>query len=193
MDRASLVSAMTSHEILEKSCQRQILNAVFRACMVAGSVRCQELYEACGGQFCSIGADRLNVGKHPGRGARAGTHPQEPLNILALSGGGAAGAFGAGAVAGTTRSGASLYSGTPLKHLIDAYVNDTYPHVGFSDFRAGTTRPLLRYAFACAQAGRLWIAFRRADDDRETEPVRTETQAAGTVGAHEAAVGRHTA
>ena len=31
-------------------------------------------------------------------------HPGEPLNILALSGGGAAGAFGAGAVAGLTRS-----------------------------------------------------------------------------------------
>jgi predicted acylesterase/phospholipase RssA len=109
------------------------------------------------------------------RGLRA----QEPLNILALSGGGAAGAFGAGAVAGLTRSGArpefrvvtgvsvgaliapyaflgstwdarlleaftsdaeehllqprglsvlfgsSLYSGGPLKRLIDAYVSDT--------------------------------------------------------------------
>src|SRR5579863_662274 len=106
-------------------------------------------------------------------------HGQEPLNILALSGGGAAGAFGAGAVAGLTHSGArpefrvvtgvsvgaliapyaflgstwdarlldaftsdagqhllqprglavlfgsSLYSGTPLKHLIDAHVSDT--------------------------------------------------------------------
>ena len=59
-----------------------------------------------------------------------------------------------------------------------AAVPTTYPHVGFFDFRAGTTRPLLRYAFACAQAGRLWTAFRHADDDRETEPVRTETQAA---------------
>src|SRR5580704_3775312 len=32
-------------------------------------------------------------------------HPGEPLNILALSGGGAYGAFGAGAVAGLTRTG----------------------------------------------------------------------------------------
>jgi hypothetical protein len=32
-------------------------------------------------------------------------HPEEPLNILALSGGGAYGAFGAGAVAGLTRAG----------------------------------------------------------------------------------------
>jgi hypothetical protein len=106
-------------------------------------------------------------------------HAEGPVNILALSGGGTAGAFGAGAVAGLTRSGArpdfavvtgvsagalvapyaflgpawdprlldaftgragdnllqsrglgvvfgsSLYSGAPLKHLIDAYVSDT--------------------------------------------------------------------
>ena len=58
-----------------------------------------------------------------------------------------------------------------------AAVPTTYPHVGFFDFRAGTTRPLLRYAFACAQAGRLWTAFRRADDDHRTAPVRAGTQA----------------
>jgi predicted acylesterase/phospholipase RssA len=105
-------------------------------------------------------------------------HPGEPLNILALSGGGAAGAFGAGAVAGLARSGtwpdfavvtgvsagaliapyaflgptwdarlldaftggsgdhllqsrglgavfgSSLYSGAPLKHLVDSYLSD---------------------------------------------------------------------
>jgi predicted acylesterase/phospholipase RssA len=108
------------------------------------------------------------------RALRAG----EPLNILALSGGGAGGAFGAGAVAGLTRSdarptfdvvtgvsagaliapyaflgptwdaqlleafsgvagdnllqsrgvgvifGSSMYSGRPLRQLIDAYVSD---------------------------------------------------------------------
>jgi predicted acylesterase/phospholipase RssA len=59
-----------------------------------------------------------------------------------------------------------------------AAVPATYPHVEFFDFRAPTTRPLLRYAYACAQAGRLWTAFRRVDDDRGTGPVRTETQAA---------------
>jgi predicted acylesterase/phospholipase RssA len=58
-----------------------------------------------------------------------------------------------------------------------AAVPTTYPHVDFFDFRARTTRPLVRYAYACAQAGRLWTAFRRADDDRETAPVRTKTQA----------------
>jgi predicted acylesterase/phospholipase RssA len=106
-------------------------------------------------------------------------HEGEPLNILAISGGGSGGAFGAGAVAGLTRSGSrpdfalvtgvsagalvapyaflgpawdaglldaftsetgdnllqsrgvgaifgsSLYRGTPLKRLVDAYVSDT--------------------------------------------------------------------
>jgi predicted acylesterase/phospholipase RssA len=106
-------------------------------------------------------------------------HPGEPLNILALSGGGAYGAFGAGAVAGLTRTssrpafavvtgvsvgaliapyaflgpawdadllevfasgaaehllqsrglgvifGSSLYSGRPLKELVDAHLSDT--------------------------------------------------------------------
>jgi predicted acylesterase/phospholipase RssA len=105
-------------------------------------------------------------------------HPGEPLSILALSGGGSGGAFGAGAVAGLTRTGArptfdvvtgvsagalvapyaflgpawdaqlqeaftgsagenllqsrglgvifgsSVYSGRPLRQLIDAYVSD---------------------------------------------------------------------
>jgi predicted acylesterase/phospholipase RssA len=58
-----------------------------------------------------------------------------------------------------------------------AAVPPTYPHVEFFDFRARTTRPLLRYAYACAQAGRLWTTLRRADEDRESAPVRTETQA----------------
>ena len=58
-----------------------------------------------------------------------------------------------------------------------AAVPTTYPHVDFFDFRARTTRPLLRYAYACAQAGRLWTAFRRADDDRETVRTRMETPA----------------
>ena len=106
-------------------------------------------------------------------------HPGEPLNILALSGGGADGAFGAGAVAGLTRTGSrpdfavvtgvsvgalvapyaflgpawdagllevftsgagenllqsrglgvifgsSLYRGKPLRQLVDAYLSDT--------------------------------------------------------------------
>jgi len=58
-----------------------------------------------------------------------------------------------------------------------AAVPTTYPHVEFFDFSARTTRPLLRYAYGCAQAGRLWTELRRADDDRETELVGTQTQA----------------
>jgi predicted acylesterase/phospholipase RssA len=58
-----------------------------------------------------------------------------------------------------------------------AAVPTTYPHVEFFDFSARTTRPLLRYAYGCAQAGRLWTELRRADDDHETEFVGTQTQA----------------
>jgi hypothetical protein len=58
-----------------------------------------------------------------------------------------------------------------------AAVPSTYPHVEFFDFRARTTRPLLRYASACARAGRLWTLLQRADDDRETALVRTLAQA----------------
>ncbi|HEY4442769.1 MAG TPA: patatin-like phospholipase family protein [Steroidobacteraceae bacterium] len=38
------------------------------------------------------------------------------------------------------------------------------------------TRPLLRYAYECAQAGRLWRTFRRTDDDRGTAGTGDETQ-----------------
>jgi predicted acylesterase/phospholipase RssA len=58
-----------------------------------------------------------------------------------------------------------------------AAVPTRYPHVDFFDFRARVTRPLLRYAYACAQAGRLWTGWRSADHDRETASAGTETQA----------------
>jgi hypothetical protein len=61
--------------------------------------------------------------------------------------------------------------------LLYAAVPTSYPHVEFFDFRARTTRPLLRYAYACAQVGRLWTVLRHADDDRGTARVGTETQA----------------
>src|SRR6202048_1059472 len=52
-------------------------------------------------------------------------HPGEPLNILALSGGGAYGAFGAGAVAGLTRTGSrpdfTVVSGVSVGALIAPY------------------------------------------------------------------------
>src|SRR6202040_1385489 len=40
-----------------------------------------------------------------------------------------------------------------------------YPHLDPFDFRADAMRPLFRYAGECAQAGRLWTAFRRTGDD----------------------------
>jgi len=52
-------------------------------------------------------------------------HPGEPLNILALSGGGAYGAFGAGAVAGLTRTGSrpdfAVVTGVSVGALIAPY------------------------------------------------------------------------
>src|SRR5260370_34607826 len=52
-------------------------------------------------------------------------HPGEPLNILALSGGGADGAFGAGAVAGLTRTGShpdfAVVTGGSVGDLVAPY------------------------------------------------------------------------
>jgi predicted acylesterase/phospholipase RssA len=52
-------------------------------------------------------------------------HPGEPLNILALSGGGADGAFGAGAVAGLTRTGSrpdfAVVTGVSVGALVAPY------------------------------------------------------------------------
>jgi predicted acylesterase/phospholipase RssA len=52
-------------------------------------------------------------------------HPEEPLNILALSGGGAYGAFGAGSVAGLTRMGSrtdfAVVTGVSVGALIAPY------------------------------------------------------------------------
>ena len=52
-------------------------------------------------------------------------HPAEPLNILALSGGGADGAFGAGAVAGLTRAGSrpdfAVVTGVSVGALVAPY------------------------------------------------------------------------
>jgi predicted acylesterase/phospholipase RssA len=51
-----------------------------------------------------------------------------------------------------------------------------YPHLDPFDFRADAMRPLLRYADECAQAGRLWTAFRHTDDDGWTVRSMPETQ-----------------
>jgi predicted acylesterase/phospholipase RssA len=55
-----------------------------------------------------------------------------------------------------------------------AAVPATYPHLDAFDFRAATMRPLFSYADECAQAGRLWTAFRNSGDDSETAPGMTE-------------------
>jgi predicted acylesterase/phospholipase RssA len=51
----------------------------------------------------------------------------------------------------------------------------TYPHPNPFDFRADTMRPLFRYAEECAQAGRLWTAFGRTDQDSGTVRSMAET------------------
>jgi len=50
-----------------------------------------------------------------------------------------------------------------------------YPLPDGFDFNPQTMRPLLHYAYECAQAGRFWTAFRRADDDRDTAAGGEET------------------
>jgi len=55
-------------------------------------------------------------------------------------------------------------------------VPDAYPLLDAYDFRAEIMRPLFRYAYECAEAGRLWTAFQRTNDDRETVRSAAETQ-----------------
>jgi predicted acylesterase/phospholipase RssA len=130
--------------------------------------------------FRTLGADQQfsELSSVTAAGQLRAAHPERPLAILALSGGGSGGAFGAGAVAGLTRAGtrpefdvvtgvsagalvapyaflgpawdaqlleaftgdagdnllqsrglglifgSSIYSGRPLRQLIDAYVSD---------------------------------------------------------------------
>jgi hypothetical protein len=54
----------------------------------------------------------------------------------------------------------------------------THPHGGPYDFRADLLRSLSRYAYECAQVGRLWTPFGRADDSDGTSRSITETQEA---------------
>jgi hypothetical protein len=55
-------------------------------------------------------------------------------------------------------------------------VPGSYPLPNGFDFHPDTMRPLLHYAYECAQAGRLWTTFRRTDDDRGTVGSGEETQ-----------------
>ena len=47
-------------------------------------------------------------------------------------------------------------------------VPDAYPLLDAYDFRAETMRPLFRYSYECAKAGRLWTAFQHTDVDSGT-------------------------
>jgi predicted acylesterase/phospholipase RssA len=51
----------------------------------------------------------------------------------------------------------------------------THPRGGPYEFRADKMRPLSRYAYECAQAGRLWTPFGRTDDSSGTSRSITET------------------
>jgi len=76
--------------------------------------------------------------------------PREPLNILALSGGGAAGAFGAGAVAGLTRSGSrpefAVVTGVSVGALVApyAFLGPTWDTQLLAAFTSGTGEHLLQ-------------------------------------------------
>jgi hypothetical protein len=69
--------------------------------------------------------------------------------------------------ANTQLRGATLqYSAVPGAHA----------RGGAYDFRADTMRPLFRYAYECAQAGRLWTPFGPTDEGGGTARTITETQ-----------------
>jgi predicted acylesterase/phospholipase RssA len=55
-------------------------------------------------------------------------------------------------------------------------VPSAYPLLNSFDFRAESRRPLLRYAYECAQTGRLWTAFHRSDNDGNTSQGIAETK-----------------
>jgi predicted acylesterase/phospholipase RssA len=77
-------------------------------------------------------------------------HPGETVNVLALSGGGAAGAFGAGAVAGLTRSGSrpdfAVVTGVSAGALVApyAFLGPTWDTHLIDAFTSGTAEHLLR-------------------------------------------------
>jgi predicted acylesterase/phospholipase RssA len=93
-------------------------------------------------------------------------HPGEPLNILALSGGGAAGAFGAGAVAGLTRSGLrpdfAVVTGVSAGALVApyAFLGPTWDTQLIDAFTSGTAEHLLRTRGLGAIFGSSWYSGR---------------------------------
>jgi hypothetical protein len=93
-------------------------------------------------------------------------HPGEPLNILALSGGGATGAFGAGAVAGLTRSGSrpdfAVVTGVSAGALVApyAFLGPTWDTQLIDAFTSGTAEHLLRTRGLGALFGSSWYSGR---------------------------------
>jgi predicted acylesterase/phospholipase RssA len=55
-------------------------------------------------------------------------------------------------------------------------IPSAYPLPDGFDFHPDVMRPLLHYAYACAQAGRLWTEFRRTDDDQGSAASREQAQ-----------------
>jgi predicted acylesterase/phospholipase RssA len=55
-------------------------------------------------------------------------------------------------------------------------IPSAYPLPDGFDFHPDTMRPLLHYAYACAQAGRLWTEFRRTDDEHGSAASRERAQ-----------------
>jgi predicted acylesterase/phospholipase RssA len=51
-----------------------------------------------------------------------------------------------------------------------------YPLTDSFDFSATIRRPLFRYAYECAKAGRLWTAYPRADNDNDESRSMVRTQ-----------------
>jgi len=119
-------------------------------------------------------------------------HPREPFNILALSGGGAAGAFVAGAVAGLTRSGTwpdfAVVTGVSAgalvapyaflgptwdTHLVDAFTGEAAAHLlqtrGLSAFFGSSLysgRPLKELVDTYASDAMIAAIAREADKGR---------------------------
>ena len=93
-------------------------------------------------------------------------HPGEPLNILALSGGGAAGAFGAGAVAGLTRSGSrpdfAVVTGVSAGALVApyAFLGPTWDTQLIDSFTSGAAEHLLQTRGLGAFFGSSWYSGR---------------------------------
>ena len=114
----------------------------------------------------------------------------QPLSILALSGGGATGAFAAGALAGMTRSQIraqfAVVTGVSAGALVApfAFLGPEWDAEMSAIYTEGVTprllqrRVLFQYAASCAAVGRLWI---RAAQDGAVQPAEHAVASAGAM------------